>query len=737
MTQILLINSDLAANRGDRAIAEGNIELIKQQFPDAHIIGLSEFPKRDRKWYGIDFIQMNFQSLSLVDFVRLSRAVRKSDIVLWGGGEILKDYTNKAALWYWTFKIMLLSHLNPNIYGAFQGIGPTTSPRSRRLIVRVVNHCKVFTVRDKESAEKLIEWGVAPHKLRTASDPAILPVPQPIDDELLHKLEVSYNINKKSLNNFICIGPRDWFHYEPGGVVPFKYKKRLSRFFGLRLVRTKDPRHKRYIAQLGELIKEISTRNPNQNIFLIPMHMGESDCALCRTLSAYAINPEQVRVLDQDNLSPKELRSIIARAKAMIGFRLHSTIIGTSAGVPSINLYYVDKGRVYFDQINQTKLTQPIEFVLDDNFVETTLEMLDQLHANHSKIQRELNASIRSLRATITNVFSELFDTHSQEPETQPTEELKAPSLKKRIAKLIPAAFYILLIVFFVLYIRSINFATLRGAQFNWWYISISIILGLVFRYFGTYIWIVILRGLGAKGIKYSVSLVYIYAKSWLGRYIPGTAPWILGKIYFASQHGIDKNKLAVSSLLEGALQIVAQLVLSFALLIFDTRLNKVGADLKILMTVVLIGCIICLIPPVFNFLVAFAYKIIRHKALDREHYANTRTILSGAGLYLIAAVINGLSLYYIAKGVYGPLDYTQILFIMGVGTFAGAAGMIAIFVPSGIGVRDGIQLTLLSLIMPASFALVITVFTRIISIVTDIAFFAIAKLFDRGSASR
>src|SRR5690606_7403131 len=97
--KVLLINSDLAKNRGDRAIAEGNIDLIKARFPKAKITGLSQEPKRDKRWFGIDFLDMNFQSLSPVDMVRLMREARRSDIVLWGGGEILKDYTNKTALW--------------------------------------------------------------------------------------------------------------------------------------------------------------------------------------------------------------------------------------------------------------------------------------------------------------------------------------------------------------------------------------------------------------------------------------------------------------------------------------------------------------------------------------------------------------------------------------------------------------------------------------------------------------
>ncbi|HEU0266338.1 MAG TPA: lysylphosphatidylglycerol synthase domain-containing protein, partial [Candidatus Saccharimonadaceae bacterium] len=557
------------------------------------------------------------------------------------------------------------------------------------------------------------------------------PKAEAIDDALAQKLQASYDIDDAFLDDFICIGPRDWFHYKPGGIIPFKYKKSLYKLIGRSVITREDPRHARYVAQLGSLIARLSHDHPQRHILFIPMHMSETDSWLCNKLRQFAADQTNIRVLDHDNVSPQELRNIMARARATIGFRLHSTIIATSAGVPSINLYYVNKGRVYFDQIGQHTHALPIERVLEDDFVPTITAMLQRLLKNEVKTRKSITKAIDGLRTTISDTFTDVF-TVSDEITTTQTETPSSRSKKQKLIKIIPAIFYILLIAFFILYIHSINFSKLHGAEFNWWYILLSIVFGLIFRYLGTYIWIIILRGLGAKDVKYSATLIYVYAKSWLGRYIPGTAPWILGKIYFASQHGISKNKLAVSSLLEGALQIVAQLVLSFALLVFDARLNKVSTDFKVLMTVVLIGCIICLIPPVFNFFVALAYRVLRHKTLEREHYANTQTILRGAGMYMVAAIINGFALYYIAKGVYGPLDYSQILFVMGVGTLAGAASMLAIFAPSGIGVREGIQLTLLSIIMPASFALIITVFTRIVSIITDLLFFGLASGADR-----
>lgn len=409
MKKVLLINSDLANNRGDRAIAEGNIELIKQQFPGAQITGLSEQPIRDAKWYGINFANMSFQSLNPIDFIRLARLAHQNDIILWGGGEILKDYTNKAALWYWVTKISLLSHINPNIYGAYQGIGPTKSLHSKRLIVRVVNCCKAFIVRDSESAAKLIKWGVSPSKIHTASDPAILPLPCAMNAELTLSLQSNYDIDQEFLNDFICIGPRDWFHYTPGGIIPFKYKKKLYTLFSRSPPKTESSQHIRYIEQLGALIRQLSTDHPKQHILLIPMHMGEYDIKLCRKLRTHAVSPGEIRILDRDNLSPSQLRSVISHAKSMIGFRLHSTIIGTSAGVPSINLYYVDKGRAYFNQIEQNDFALPIECVLDDDFSATISSTMARLHQHHDSIKKDIITAVAGLRGSVRSVFSEVF----------------------------------------------------------------------------------------------------------------------------------------------------------------------------------------------------------------------------------------------------------------------------------------------------------------------------------------
>jgi len=295
--------------------------------------------------------------------------------------------------------------------------------------------------------------------------------------------------------------------------------------------------------------------------------------------------------------------------------------------------------------------------------------------------------------------------------------------------RFVPLIFYALLIIFLALYLHSVDFSKLAHLQLNWWYLVFASILALVTRYLGTFTWFAILRSLGATDLHLQKQLIYVYAKAWMGRYIPGTAPWILGKIYFASQHGISKQKLAVSSLLEGGLQIVTMLVFSLGLLIFDKRLDVLGDGFKLLMIFVAVVGVVILIPSVFNRMFSLAYKLVRRKTLDPEHLATFQTVLWGTSLYLANAIVNGLSLFFIAKGVDPSLAYSNILFAMGAASLAGAASMLAIFAPSGLGVREGIQLVLFSLIMPKELALAVTIITRLWSVGIDFVFFGLSKL--------
>lgn len=395
--KVLLVNSDVAKNRGDRAITEGMIELIRSREEDVLITGLSEESERDAKWFGINFLKMDALSINPIDWLVLANEARRSDLVYWGGGELLQDYTNTISLWYWCAKVLWLSWFNANIYGTFQGVGPTRTALSKRLIRFAVNRTSQFAVRDQESFDKLVRWGVSPQKLISSTDPAVYPTPGELDDndfKLLHSL----GLEPEFLDNFVAIAPRNWFHYQKSGFLPFRWRVRLT---GTQV----SEQNLRYKQAQTDLLRQAALKN--ENILLVPMH-GMEDIGFCQEIWSGAAKPANVHILDDDKLPPSLLRTLLARARVMVGFRLHSTIIATAGYTPSINCYYVDKGRAYFDQIGQNENAFPIESLLVDGFVAEICDRIEILRDDESSYRRDLKQQISKLREQVERAFEEL-----------------------------------------------------------------------------------------------------------------------------------------------------------------------------------------------------------------------------------------------------------------------------------------------------------------------------------------
>src|SRR5690554_7948232 len=124
-TNILIINSDSPHNKGDQAILLGNIKLIRSVWSDTDITAISDKPIRDSKWFGINFINQKVYTVNPIKIIQMTLMARKFDYVFWGGGELLKDYTNKIAPIYWFLRTVLLRMVGVKIFGLYQGIGPS------------------------------------------------------------------------------------------------------------------------------------------------------------------------------------------------------------------------------------------------------------------------------------------------------------------------------------------------------------------------------------------------------------------------------------------------------------------------------------------------------------------------------------------------------------------------------------------------------------------------------------
>jgi uncharacterized membrane protein YbhN (UPF0104 family) len=298
---------------------------------------------------------------------------------------------------------------------------------------------------------------------------------------------------------------------------------------------------------------------------------------------------------------------------------------------------------------------------------------------------------------------------------------------RRHLAWFLPLAYYLLVAGFLAALLTTIDWATLARLRPEIGWVALATLTGLAGRALMVVAWLVILRGLGAPHDLDVPALTLVYAKSWLGRYVPGSAPWILGKIYFASRQGLSVRKLTTASLLEGGLQALVMLVVGLVLMVVVPGAAPLpGWLLAAMIAGALVGAVV-LLPPVFNRGMQLAARLLRREALPSDDLPGYRTVGAGAALYAVAALVNGGSLFFIARALNPELPAEVFLYCVGALAVSAAVGMLAVFAPGGLGVREAILVVLLSAVMPTEVALATAVVTRVWSIGVDLLFLGLA----------
>jgi hypothetical protein len=75
--------------------------------------------------------------------------------------------------------------------------------------------------------------------------------------------------------------------------------------------------------------------------------------------------------------------------------------------VPSFVLYYVDKGRLYFEQLGMQRWSQPIEKMLDADAVDVLLASLTDLERDGTTVRAELGERTTVMGEQVRQQFAE------------------------------------------------------------------------------------------------------------------------------------------------------------------------------------------------------------------------------------------------------------------------------------------------------------------------------------------
>lgn len=296
----------------------------------------------------------------------------------------------------------------------------------------------------------------------------------------------------------------------------------------------------------------------------------------------------------------------------------------------------------------------------------------------------------------------------------------------RKLIRAVAIVAYAVIAIFLWLYIQRLDLEVVRESKILWRYLLLALPASLMSRLLFVFGWRQILAHYGRRQPDFP-TLNNIYATTWLARYVPGKVLYYLGKIHLAVRHGVTKEDAALSSLLEVALQLGVGLLVGLALVLASGEVASLGLAAVVITIGLLAATAIGLSPAVFNRGLRLLSRRLRQATIDESHFVDRRLLARLVAIYGGVHVLSGVPVFLVLKSIEPGVALSVFPFVTGVVILSGVLGSVALFAPSGIGVRETVQLAMLPAVVSGEVALVFAVVLRIWAILVDLLYWAIS----------
>jgi len=281
---------------------------------------------------------------------------------------------------------------------------------------------------------------------------------------------------------------------------------------------------------------------------------------------------------------------------------------------------------------------------------------------------------------------------------------MKINSTIKRIIQFI----IIGIICFFLIKTLYKNWLQVRTYtwHFNYALLIFSFLILMVTFILIVFIWLRILHKMNARLPFQKAFKIWFIAA--LGRYMPGKIWQLIGMTYLANKEGVPVEKSASSAILAQALTVIPGVILAVLTLVFFIPVDNKCIYFTLLLLPI---SVVIAYPPflerIINF---FSGKLGRPKIhID----AKFKDIIVLMLFYLAGWLLYGIAFFLFTRSITDvPLEYLSVF--PGIYAAAYLIGLFAIFVPAGLGIREGMLTTLLSFYFPPAISTAIALGARL-----------------------
>jgi hypothetical protein len=242
--------------------------------------------------------------------------------------------------------------------------------------------------------------------------------------------------------------------------------------------------------------------------------------------------------------------------------------------------------------------------------------------------------------------------------------------------------------------------------------VTLSFLAVLAQIWLGPFMWRIVLADLGTPVSIRNASMIFLIGQ--LGKYIPGSLWAFLVQMELAKSVGITRVRSFTSSVVTMGIVVISSLITAFFALpvILDGHTEYLWIFILLPFGLVLVH------PRALTWFVSRGLRVLRRDPLTRP--LTMRAISKALSLGLLSYFLFGLHLWLLADAL-GSTGLTGLMLCIGTMSLAMTTGVVAFFLPSGIGAREVVIVAMLATVLPSGAALTIALVSRLLFTAADL----------------
>jgi len=241
--------------------------------------------------------------------------------------------------------------------------------------------------------------------------------------------------------------------------------------------------------------------------------------------------------------------------------------------------------------------------------------------------------------------------------------------------------------------------------RWSWAVAGVAAILAAQLLAAWTWHWLSAAFGAGTR-LRHSIKA---FALSQLAKYVPGKLWSVAVRVRVTQEHGGTAAGAGAAVLFESAMLMVSAAatgLLAWSTQSFDVRLRiaLVGAAAP--------GIVLVLYPRGISFLLRTMGRLVRRDV--RVQCPSRTDVVLAFGLYCAVWICFGTGIHCVVRSL-AAAPLSNLPGFVAVYSTAWLAGFVVVFLPGGLGVREGVLASLLAAYVPLPIAAVVALMSRII----------------------